>query len=99
MPNKTEAQTITEIVDLSLNWISDQEYLSQSRCIDVFLDLFQATTDPFVRWSIADRLSEIRFVRIVRGDTMRAALAAIADASAEVGHPETGWCDQLLEAC
>jgi len=99
MPNKTEAQTITEIVDLSLNWISDQEYLSQSRCIDVFLDLFQATTDPFVRWSIADRLSEIRFVRIVRGDTMRAALAAIAGASAEVEHTETGWCDQLLEAC
>ena len=66
MPNMTEAQTITEIVDAALNWISDQEYLSQSRCLDVLLDLFQATTDPFVRWSIADRLSEIRFVQIVR---------------------------------
>jgi len=99
MPTTTEHQHITEIVDTALAWIKDQAFLTQSRCVDVFLDLFQATTDPFTRWSIADRLTEIRFLRTVRGDTMRAALAAIADVAAAVEHTEADWCDRLIESC
>ena len=99
MPTTTEHQHITEIVDGALSWISDQAYLTQSRCVDVFLDLFQATTDPFARWSIADQLTEIRFVRTVPGDVMRAALATIADVAAAVEHTDGDWCDRLVESC
>ena len=42
-----EEDVATEIVDTALSWINDQAFLTQSRCVDVFLDLFQATTDPF----------------------------------------------------
>jgi hypothetical protein len=99
MPTMTEDQHFTEIVSEALTSIGDQAYVSQSRCVDVFLDLFQATSDPFIRWSIADQLTEIRFVRMVRGDSMRAALAAIVDISAAVELTEADWCDRLVEAC
>jgi hypothetical protein len=82
MPTLTEDHHLTEIIEVAQSWISDQAYLSQSRCVDVLLDLFQATHDPFVLWAIADELSAIRFVRTVRGDAMRAALAAITNMSA-----------------
>jgi hypothetical protein len=61
--------------------------------------LYQATSDPFIRWSIADHLTEIRFVRMVRGDSMRAALAAIVDISVAVELSDADWCDRLAEAC
>ena len=99
MPTTTEHQHTSEMVDAALNWISDQAYLTQSRCVDVFLDLFQATDDPFTRWSIADRLSDIRFIGTVPGDVMRASLAAIVEISAAADHNETDWCDWLAEAC
>jgi hypothetical protein len=99
MPTTTEHQLITEIVDAAMNSISDQAYLTQSRCVDVFLDLFQATNDPFTRWSIADRLSDIRFIGTVPGDVMRASLAAIVEISAAADHNDTYWCDWLAEAC
>jgi hypothetical protein len=99
MPITTQLQHITDIIDTALVWIGDQAFLTQSRCIDVFLDLFQATTDPFARWSIADEVTEIRFLRTVRGDTMRAALVAIAAAAAADEHVDGDWCDRLVESC
>ena len=49
-----------------------------SRCVDVFLDLFQATNDPSTRWSIADRLSDIASSVPCRR-RQRSALAAIVE--------------------
>lgn len=97
MPTMTEH--LTQIIDAALNSISDQAYLTQSRCVDVLLDLFQATNDPFTRWSIADRLSDIRFVGTVPGNVMRASLAAIIEIATAADHNETDWCDWLAEAC
>ena len=99
MPTMTEHQHITEIVDAALTSISDQAYLTQSRCVDVLLDLFQASTDPFTRWSIADRLSDIRFIGTVPGDVMRCSLAAIVEIAAAADLNATDWCDLLAEAC
>jgi len=99
MPTTTEHQLITEIVDAAMNSISDQAYLTQSRCVDVLLDLFQATNDPFTRWSIADRLSDIRFIGTVPGDFMRDSMAAIVEIATAADHNETDWCDWLAEAC
>jgi hypothetical protein len=98
MLTMTAHQHTTEIVETALNWIGDQAYLTPSRCVDVFLDLFQATKDPFTRWSIADRLSDIRFIGVVPGDVMRASLAAIVEMSAAADLNESYWCDWLAEA-
>jgi hypothetical protein len=98
MPTATEHRHIAEIVDAAMSSISDQAYLTQSRCVDVLLDLFQATDDPFTRWSIADRLSDIRFIGTVPGDVMRSSLAAVVEIAA-ADHDETDWCDRLVEAC
>jgi hypothetical protein len=99
MPTTTEHQQMTKIVDVALTSIGDQAYLTQSRCVDVLLDLFQATNDPFTRWSIADRLSDIRFIGTVPGDVMRSSLAAIVEITAAADHNESAWCDWLAEAC
>ena len=77
MSTNPDHHKISAIADAAMAWIGDQVLLSQGRCVDVLLDLHLATDDLAVRWTIEDRLSEIRFVGAVRADEMRTDLAAI----------------------
>jgi hypothetical protein len=95
MHTLTRPHTIAEIAEDALNWIGDQPYLTQSRCVDVLLDLYQAADDPFTSWAIAGLLDDIRYLTKVEGDQMRADLAAIVDMTA-ISLPPRRWCDQLL---
>ena len=51
--------------------------LSQTRCIDILLDLYLATDDLGLRWSIGERIETIRGVNVVLAEEMLADLDAI----------------------
>lgn len=95
----TDHQQITDIAESALDWIGDQMLLTQGHCVNVFLDLYCATDDFALRWAIAERLSDIRFLNVVEGDDMRADLTAIvAIASADVP-TDLEWARCALESC
>ena len=99
MPTMTDNQQIVDIAETALGWIGDQTMLTQGHCVNVFLDLYCATEDFALRWAIADRLDDIRFLNAVEGDDMRADLAAIVSiASAEVPS-DLEWARNALESC
>jgi len=75
----TTNQELLDLVTVTLDWIGDQVLLSQGHCVNVFLDLYCATDDYALRWAIAERLDDIRFVNMVEADDMRADLCAIAE--------------------
>ena len=81
----TDHQQIIDIAEVAFVRVGDQALPSQGHCVNVLLDLYCATEDFAIRWAIADRLNEIRFVNAVEGDDIRADLTAIiAIASADV---------------
>jgi len=59
--------------------IGDQVLLSQGHCVNVLLDLYTATDDYSLRWAIAERLDDIRFLNAVDADDLRADLCAIVE--------------------
>ena len=88
---------IERIARPAIEAIGDQVLLSQGRCVDVLLDLYCATDDVGLRWSIADRLREISHVTAVLAEDIRAdleAIMAIAEGSAAI---ELDWVDHLLD--
>jgi hypothetical protein len=85
MPTMTEHQGIIDIAEAALCWTADQALLSQGHCVNMFLDLYSATEDFSIRWAIAERLNEIRFLNAVEGSDMIADLTAIIEiASADI---------------
>jgi hypothetical protein len=68
--------TIAAIVDAALYRLGDQLVVDQGRCVDVYLDLYAATTDLGLRTSLADRIDDIRHLSLVDSDEFRADLAA-----------------------
>jgi hypothetical protein len=69
--------TVTSIVETALERMADHLVLDQGRCVDVYLDLYGATEDVGLRWSIAERLDDIRYLSLVDAAQMRADLHAI----------------------
>jgi hypothetical protein len=99
MSTTTDHQQIIDIAEAALERVGDQALLSQGHCVNMLLDLYCATEDFAIRWAIADRLNEIRFLSAVEGDDIRADLAAIiAIASADVPS-ELEWSRAALESC
>jgi hypothetical protein len=85
MSTTTDHQEIIDIAETALGRVGEQALLSQGHCVNMFLDLYCATEDFSIRWAIAERLNEIRFLSAVAGEDMRADLTAIIEiASAEV---------------
>ena len=62
--------------------IAGQVLLSQGRCVDILLDLFNVTTEPSIQVLIGERLNDIRHLRAVEADEFRADLYAVAAISA-----------------
>jgi hypothetical protein len=73
----TDHKQLTDIAEAALVRIGDQALLSQGHCVNVLLDLYTATEDVGLRWTIAERLNDIRFLNAVEGDEIRADLSAI----------------------
>ena len=92
-----DAAQIARIARPAIDAIGDQLVLSQGRCVDVLLDLYCATDDVGLRWSIADRLSEISHLTAVLAVDVRAdleAIMAIAEVSSAIG---LDWVEQFLD--
>ncbi len=99
MSTMTDHQQAIDIAEAALCWIGDQALLTQGHCVNVFLDLYSATDDSSLRWAIAERLNEIRFLNAVAADDMRADLTAIvAIARADVPS-DLEWARYALESC
>jgi hypothetical protein len=76
------ADGIADIVDAALADTAGQMLLSQGRCVDVLLDLFNVTTEPSIQVLIGERIEDIRHLRAVEADEFRADLYAVAAISA-----------------
>lgn len=88
---------IERIARPAIEAIGDQLLLSQGRCVDVFLDLYCATDDVGLRWSIADRLAEISHLTAVLAEDFRADLEAIMEIAADSSALALDWIDHLLD--
>ena len=99
MSTMTDHRQAIDIAEAALCWIGDQTLLTQGHCVNVFLDLYCATEDLSLRWAIAERLSDIRFVNAVEAADLRADLTAIvAIARADV-LSDVEWARCALEHC
>lgn len=91
---------IDAIAGAALAWTATQQMLTQSRCIDVLLDLYQASDHARLRWAVAECLSDIRFVGAVPAVWMTSELRSIVELSAALCDGDgTEWCDGLVAAC
>ncbi|MEO8692348.1 MAG: hypothetical protein ABI658_02465 [Acidimicrobiales bacterium] len=97
MTTMTHSTQIERIARPAIAAIGDQVLLSQGRCVDVFLDLYCATDDVGLRWSIADRLTDISHLTAVLADDMRADLEAIMAIASDSGALALDWVDHLLD--
>jgi hypothetical protein len=95
----TDHQQIIDLAESALEWIGDQALLSQGHCVNVFLDLYCATDDVGIRWAIADRLDDIRFLNAVEAAEMRADLAAIISIALADVESDLDWARNALETC
>jgi len=91
MPTTTAHQEVIDIAETALCRLGDGALLSQGHCVNVFLDMYCATDDFSIRWAIAERLDEIRFVSAVEGDDMRADLTAVIEIASALVTSDTAW--------
>ena len=83
-PNSTPQQArIEAIVMQAIGQLGDQVLVPQARCVDILLDLYLATDDVGLQWSIAERIVDLRDRKTVRADDLRADLDAIVAIAAE----------------
>ena len=69
--------TIQSIVDTALAGVADQLLVHKGRCVDIYLDLYAATDDLGLRWSLTERLDEIRHLSLVDVAEFRADVEAV----------------------
>jgi hypothetical protein len=77
MSTQTDITAMASITAAALQQIGSQLVVDQGRCVDVLLDLSSATDDLGLRWSIAQRLDDIRYLSLVDATEFRADLDAI----------------------
>ena len=65
----------TDMFDVELQslygLLSAERVISQDRCVDALLDLYNAAPSVLIRELIAEMLSDIRFVSAVRSQLLR----------------------------
>ena len=50
--------------------LNGQQLVSQDRCVDALLDVYNAAPGKLARQLVGEMISDIRFVKAVRADTM-----------------------------
>lgn len=88
---------VRTIADEALDWIGNQQLLTQSHCVDVLLDLLVANDDAIVRATIAERLRDIRFLAMVDANDLRADLDAIVAILAVDPETDVSWAEAALD--
>lgn len=74
---------IATVVLHAADQLRDQVLVPQARCVDILLDLYLATDDIGLKWSIAERINDLKGRKTVRVDDLRADLDAIVAIAAE----------------
>ena len=74
---------IAAVVLHAADQLHDQVLVPQARCVDILLDLYLATDDIGLQWSIAERINDLKGRKTVRVDDLRADLDAIVAIAAE----------------
>jgi len=87
----SQRSRLSTIVLPAIRRIDDQILLSQGQCVDILLDLYLATDDIGLRWSIGERIEEIRGLTVVLGEDMLADLDAILDIAESTDALEAGF--------
>jgi hypothetical protein len=82
-PSATEtgARTFFALLDHAFAATRGQTLMSQTRCVDHYLDLWGATDNAVLHGVLAGALEEVRRVTAVRSDDVHAALSVIAAAA------------------
>lgn len=60
------------------DYVGDQQFVSQSRSVDLLLDCLNAARRPAVRSTICQALAEISHVGVVAGKELRTILDSVA---------------------
>jgi len=96
----TTIETVESIVEAARARLDGQLVVDRGRCADVLLDLYGATDDIGLRWSISQRLDDIRYVSLVETAEFRADLEAIAAiaAGADFAVPAASATIELVPA-
>jgi hypothetical protein len=81
MHTTTIDDRFTTALDEAFAALARQAFVSQSRCVDHLLDLWNASCNPVLRAVLTAALADIRQVNVVRGDDMHAALSVVAIAA------------------
>ena len=79
----TQQSRIAAVVLHATDQLHDQVLVPQARCVDILLDLYLATDDVGLQWSIAERINDLKGRKTVRIDDLRADLDAIVAIAAE----------------
>lgn len=88
--------SIGDIVDAALVEIEGALLVSQSRCVDLLLDLYNAAPVGTTRHLIEERLSDIRHLNAVGADEVRADLYAVVAIAAAESAIETALLADIL---
>jgi hypothetical protein len=72
--------------------LGGQVVITQSRCVDQVLDLFNLTDEPAVRAILSEFLSEIRCTSAVSGERFRRAI----DLAVAASHVEVAYSGLLM---
>jgi hypothetical protein len=85
----TNPDRVTSIVDAAIERLGSETLVPQGHCIDVLLDLYTATNDVGLKWSIGERIEELLGRSFVFTEVWRAdleAIVAIADFTRSVAN-------------
>jgi hypothetical protein len=74
---------LTSVVLQATDRLGDQVLVPQARCVDILLDVYLATDDIGLKWSIAERINDLKGRKTVRVEDIRADLDAIVAIAAE----------------
>jgi hypothetical protein len=88
-----DASRLASIVDAAIERLGSATLVSQGHCIDVLLDLYTATDDIGLKWSIGERIEELRGRSVLFAGELRADLEALVEIA-----DFTGFVDSLRAA-
>jgi hypothetical protein len=77
----TPSDHFVALLDAAFREVGDQVMVTQGRCVDHLLDLFNATRNVVLRRLIIKALESVRSLRVVRAEDIHTALCVVAAAA------------------
>ena len=90
---------IATVVLRAADQLRDQVLVPQARCVDILLDLYLATDDIGLKWSIAERINDLKGRKTVRVTTFgltRSVRKGVAQPRGELANQSEPWGSRAL---